>query len=235
MRCCFGIAVVLTFWTLAAEGQDETSISGIVVSDVRDSLIPINTVRVELHKQSDAAIEIRATDDAGRYAFANLLPGSYDLKLAAPPGGFEPRLVEIKGIDVNSGERKELPTIRLSWAGTCQAPIAPSQITILRTASAPKVTGIVDEFKGSVLSNVHVQLRSYADLHHPVSMTTGADGHYEFRNVAPGKYTISTQAPGLHDQGFDIYVYPGFDVVMPNARVERCETLDCVRPFGLCE
>jgi len=234
MRFTFWLAIGLTFCLAVGEGQTDAGLSGTVVSDVRDSSLPIETVHVELHKHGDQTVQVAATDEAGRFNFAKLLSGWYDLKLEAPPGGFEPRLLEVKGIEVRSGEQKELPTLHLSITWMCQPPTARSQITILSTASAPKVTGIVDERNGSALSGVRVLLRSYADLQHPASVTTDADGHYEFRNVAPGKYTISTQAPGLYYQGFDIYVYQGFDVVMPNFRTERCETLDCVRPFGLC-
>jgi len=234
MRLWFGMAVALMFWTLAVEGQDEASLGGTAVSDVRDASLPIMTLHVELRKHDGATIETRATDDAGRFTFMNLQPGSYDLHFQAPIGGFEPGQIEIKGVELRAGERKELPAVHLTVTWTCQPPTSPSQITMLRTASAPKVTGIVDEWNGPVLSDVRVQLRSYTDLQHPVSTKTDAHGHYEFRDVPPGKYTISTQAPGLYYQGFDIYVYQGFDVLMPDFRLSRCETLDCVRPFGLC-
>lgn len=221
MRFCVWLAVALMSWTLAAEGQDQASLSGTVVSDVRDTNLPISTVRVELRRHDGGTIETKTTDDAGRFSFAQLPPGLYDLKLDAPVGGFEPTRIEIRGIPLGPGERRTLETIHLSWTIMCQPPTAPSQIAIIKTASAPTVAGIVDEFHGPALPGVRVQLRSYADLQHPAATKADARGHYEFRNVVPGKYTISTLAIGHYDQGFDIYVYAGFDVAMPDFRLER--------------
>lgn len=184
------------------------SISGRVIADTNGNCLldaagdmPLPGVTIELLDASGAVLQTTLTDANGRYRFDNLMPGQYRVHEVQPAGYFQGDqhagtgggddsvADAISQILVNPGNNLtdydfcEIPPAEISGYvfvdrdGDClfdpsEAPIAGTKITLL-------------DGSGSVVGTT----------------TTDGSGHYAFRNLKPGTYTIREDQPAGYLQG----------------------------------
>jgi len=90
-----------------------------------------------------------------------------------------------------------LPALVLLTAVAAAQPPAPSQKKF-------RISGnLVDSVTGSPLEDVEVSL-AFSQAESPLHTTTsGADGHFEFKSLARGKYALTAQGRGYRSQGYE--------------------------------
>jgi len=76
--------------------------------------------------------------------------------------------------------------------------------------------GTVVDPSGAVVVGAQVVLDNKSIGFH-ASRITDADGHYEFPQIAPGKYTITVNSPGFAEQSKESEL-----LVRPLACIARC-------------
>src|SRR5277367_3266396 len=206
------IPMALAICAAPVVGQNASAtLSGSVVAEAGGRRLPGAHVQVKVRAHGSDQVTTLETDEAGRFSFP-VNAAAFDIEFDCT-WGLMPLLMKINSVQIGEREQKTLPEIVLIFAPMCQLPLpAPTTIAMSPAEHAPRISGSVMKQDGAPFPAARVQLRSYSDLQHPSSVITGEDGRFEFSGIAPGKYTISTQAPGLYYQGYDVFVYPAFDV-----------------------
>ncbi len=182
------------------------SISGVVYVDANADCVrdpdeaPIADVVIQLRDKTGKVVSQTTTDAQGRYNFAGLLPGEYQIFEQQPSGFFQ------GGQTVGSGGGQVLGDDLL---GTIL--LAGANITEYNFCELPpgSISGYVYVDEDSdcerdpdekPLSGVVIQLRDKTGS--VISQTTtDALGRYIFDNLAPGEYQIFEQQPDGYFQG----------------------------------
>jgi hypothetical protein len=161
------------------------NISGSVVDAATG--LPLNSVNVTIYLESSSTGLASQATLAGAYTFTNLQPGKYRLVYEFPQ-----HLSQTAEVKVNPGQTLQLPTIQLA-----------------KPAGGVATTGTIRGFvqlasDASPVPGAQVQLSSGA-----ASVTTGADGAFQFTNVQPGAVTVTVSKTGLSSQTANIQLLAG--------------------------
>lgn len=184
------------------------SIGGRVIVDTNGNCIidaasdmPLKGVLVELLSSSGAVLQTTLTDANGYYRFDNLMPGEYRVHEVQPSGYFQgdhhagsgggnattedliSQIIVSPGDTLAGYDFCEIPPADISGHvfvdrdGDCvfdanEEPIATAKVTLY-------------DASGEVVATT----------------TTDANGHYEFRNLKPGVYTLREEQPAGYLQG----------------------------------
>ena len=94
----------------------------------------------------------------------------------------------------------------LTFIGLCVLIVAPmisAQTTPPKSSGQFQITGkIVNSATGALVHGVSLQLAP-SGQRGDMQQLDSSDGNFEFQNLAPGKYTLSAQAPGFPPQLFE--------------------------------
>ncbi|MGN6546073.1 MAG: SdrD B-like domain-containing protein, partial [Aureliella sp.] len=162
---------------------------------------PIAGTKVTLYDESGAVVGTATTDASGRYEFHNLRPGKYTVREEQPAGYFQggQKAGSAGGNDSQADVISAIPIAAgasLVEYNFCEVP--PAEISgyvfvdrdedcLFDSGEAPiagtKVT--LYDSSGAVVGTA----------------TTDASGHYQFRNLRPGTYTIREEQPAGYLQG----------------------------------
>jgi len=161
----------------AASSEAATRLDGVVL-DQGGSVVSGAWVRLfSLEK-----IQEIKTDDLGRFEFADLLPGSYDLQVERR--GFKTQNVE--SIQITDKATQQLSFTLQVDSPTCE--IKPT-ISYERRSGAANLKGSVNDFSDGPLKNVRVTLTSSESGQ--IHVTTSNDkGAFQFIDLEPGKYAL---------------------------------------------
>jgi hypothetical protein len=219
--------------------------SATVSGEVRDIIgVAIAATNAELKLQDPpGSIYSVRTDNEGKFRFSGLPPGTYTLKLAQP--GFKE--LTLKSIQVESGEQKILPLLRLDVStGACGGAV----IDYFQLLSTEQLVG---NLRGHVLHEqkrypgpaiAHAVVKLLCDDGKVCGETkTDVNGEFILVNLsAQDGYTIRVTHPGfypLEESGYEIR--EGFDSTYWPVTLERCPLGNCdpaLRPkrrLGVCE
>jgi len=146
-----GIALVMA---LSGYGQTTSgSIAGSVV-DIQHAAVP-NAAVTALEQEQKVQFSAK-TDDAGRFVFAQVPPGTYTISVQAP--GF--KKYDRKGITLSANDKLALGDVTLE-VGTVSETIEVSASSVtLKTESAERSEALV----ATQMQNIAVNGRSYLDL-----------------------------------------------------------------------
>lgn len=161
------------------------NISGTVVDAATG--LPLNSVNVAIYLDTSSTSFASQNTQAGAYAFTNLQPSRYRLVYQYPE-----HLSQTIEVNVNPGQTLQLPTIQLA-----------------KPAGVGATTGTIRGFvqlatDASPIPGAQVQLSTGA-----ASVTTGADGAFQFTNVQPGAVTVTVFKSGLSSQTATIQLLAG--------------------------
>ncbi len=143
----------------------------------------------------------QTTDDIGRYAFENLRAGVYEITESQPDGYFDgdEQLGSSGGTTGEDQFTLKLATGELA-TGYYFGELPPASLGGYVYLDKDR-DGNYDAFD-EILSDIQVKLSGKDDLGNKVkaSVTTGADGSYEFAGLRPGTYDVrANQAKGYAD------------------------------------
>ncbi|HTS46635.1 MAG TPA: carboxypeptidase-like regulatory domain-containing protein [Bryobacteraceae bacterium] len=189
---------------------------------------PFSDVAVRVMDHAGRTVGATRSDQGGRYSVNVPESGIYDLEFRA--AGF--RVRRIASIEIRPGEQRWIPKLTAVVGSPCEVPS--ERELILSSEKTMFLTGTVEDEDGSPFFGARLLIRSYKDLEYPIIVTTDKSGRYEFRGLAPGGYAILLETAD-YSTSFQIWVDPGFDVVIPNIRLEHCKTPGCKRVVrGAC-
>lgn len=127
-----------------------------------------------------------STNQEGNYTVAELTPDSY--RITVIKAGFNK---EEKTIDVRGGISTRQDFVLKTAGGTIRDVGRLSTAGIVLTRSG-RITGrVIDGKTGAPLAGVNVSIAGQR------SITTGANGSYDFPNVAPGTYQVTARKSGF--------------------------------------
>ncbi|WP_239614042.1 SdrD B-like domain-containing protein [Cohnella mopanensis] len=186
-------------------GAGDSPRAGVVVNLLDSSNNPV--------KETDGTTNRTVTTAAnGKYLFDNLLPGSYKVEFALPPGyGFTKKAQGASATDSDvNRSANNAPTVQTSGRTDVYSLPNPGDSNLDIDAGIVKLVslgdkvwmdknrdGIQDTDEDGV-SGVSVKLY-YDDISTTVAhrtTTTDANGDYKFNNLYPGKYTVEFVRPG---------------------------------------
>ncbi len=161
------------------------NISGTVVDAATG--LPLNSVNVAIYLDTSSTSLATQSTQAGAYAFTNLQPGRYRLVYQYPE-----HLSQAIEVNVNPGQTLQLPTIQL---------VKPTGAAATRGTIRGFVQLATD---ASPVAGAQIQLSPGIG-----SVTTGADGAFQFTNVQPGAVTVTVSKSGLSSQTANIQLLAG--------------------------
>ncbi len=141
---------------------------------------PVEGLPLELHKDGKVVAATK-TDDLGKFKFADLDKGRYELRA----------LVDAPGILANYYLVKGQRSISVNLSG------ASVENLVIKLQSASSISGIVLDENDKAVPGAALRLKHYE--HNPVrpSVDSGSDGTFVFHGVLPTvSYGLSARAPG---------------------------------------
>jgi len=173
--------VVLFSLFLAAQGpatpsEALTRLDGVVLDQAGSVVSGASVKLFSLEKVRETK-----TDNMGRFEFADLTPGSYDLQLERP--GFKTRL---ESIQITDKAIQQLSFTLQVDNPTCK--FKPT-ISFEERSGEANLRGSVNDFSDGPLKNVRVTLTSSESGQ--IHVTTSNDkGAFQFVGLEPGKYAL---------------------------------------------
>ena len=195
-------AVRYDFWELIPG-----SISGTVHADPEGDCIVgpqdilLAGVAIELLDASGNVVQTTFTNDRGQYRFENLGPGTYSVRQVQPAGYYQgdEHVGSAGGVIVRDNLIGQI-TIKSATDAVrydfCELLPATLRGRVYADPEADCVFGPQD----TPLAGVKIELLNDRDIVVATAFT-GADGRYEFLNLAPGKYSIREIQPAGYFQG----------------------------------
>ncbi|WP_164101248.1 SdrD B-like domain-containing protein [Candidatus Laterigemmans baculatus] len=190
---------------------DPSSIQGVVFIDSDDDCVyepeqgetPLGGVTVRLHDESGAVIATTVTATDGTYRFLNLRPGEYAVSEVQPEGYFQGGQRVGSGGGVASEDR--ISQIEL---GPGQNLIHYDFCELLGSTLSGRVWSDVDldrtwDAGESPIEGVRIELVDSAGRVVAHTLTDAA-GTYEFRDIAPGVYSVREYQPDGYFHGGQI-------------------------------
>jgi protocatechuate 3,4-dioxygenase beta subunit len=195
-------AVRYDFWELLPG-----SISGTVHADPEGDCIigpqdiPLAGVAIELLDAGGNVLQTTVTNNRGEYRFENLAPGTYSVRQIQPAGYYQggEHVGSAGGVIVRDnliGQieiRSATDAVRYDF---CELLPATLRGRVYADPEADCVFGTRD----TPLAGVRIELLNEHDIVVATTLT-GADGRYEFANLAPGEYSIREIQPAGYFQG----------------------------------
>jgi hypothetical protein len=220
---------IALFIVLRATAFAQTgSIEGRVV-DPTGAVVPFVDVDLKIPGKFTPVDEAR-TDATGRFGFAAVAPGTYELLVSA--AGFERHGESVRVIE---GQETEVPKIalRVGEIAKCgPGPLGPPTISSQAiNSSEAELYGSVGGMSGWFVAQVRVSLSPIDKNSRPTTIVTGPDSSFSFTGIAPGIYTLRATRKGYSDFVIDrleLKAGQRMDIIEP------LEMLDCLEGFR-CE
>jgi large repetitive protein len=192
------------------------------VQDADD--VPVVGARVELRDSNGAVVATRTTDAAGKYAFIDLEPGAYSVRVTRPANSsVVPVTANVGGDDTNDSDGttngvdgqsvsprytlvagqtnntvdfgwKDAPVVTTTTAAATTTTKAPLKASIGDTVWFDTLGNGVQDVSDTPIAGATVQLR---DTNGALLATTTTDaaGKYLFSDLAPGTYSVKVILP----------------------------------------
>ncbi len=196
---------VLTGVDLSLQPQAQpASLAGIVLDAATGQ--PIAGATVQLQQNGNVQHETTTAAD-GKFSLTAIPPGSYTLSAFA--SGYESHS---EALSLADGEQVQNKEIRL-------APVA----------NGATLSGVVkDAGSGQPVAGARVQLRRAGQVAYET--TSGSDGRYEFRDVAPGDYALMAQKAGYAEWSRQITLSAGQNITGRDILLTADPTVDETPP-----
>jgi protocatechuate 3,4-dioxygenase beta subunit len=210
-------AVRYDFWELIPG-----SISGRVHADPEGDCIvgpndlPLAGVAVQLLDNSGNVLETTFTNNQGEYRFDNLAPGTYGVRQVQPAGYYQgdEHVGSAGGVIVGDDHIGQIVIGSGADAvdyNFCELIPASLRGRVYADPEGDCVFGPND----TPLAGVRIELLDEHDIVVATALT-GADGAYEFTNLAPGTYTVREHQPAGYFQGGTLVGSAGGVVTAPD-------------------
>jgi hypothetical protein len=133
------------------------------------------------------------TDEIGRFEFANLPKGEFDLK--AEHFGFKPRVIEnIRTED--EGDRYLSMTLDIGTAGSCG--LGQPAIIYERRSGRVNLTGGIGGFGDGALESATVTITNLKSGKKQIE-STDKNGQFQFADLESGKYSFNASHDGYEE------------------------------------
>jgi Carboxypeptidase regulatory-like domain len=166
--------------------EPATRLEGVVL-DQAGGVIPAASVKLF----SLERVRETKTDDMGRFEFADLLPGNYDLQVEHP--GF--MIGTVEGIQVTDKVIRQFSITLQVGNATCD--LKPT-VSFERRSDKANLKGSVNDFWDGPLKNARLTLISSESGQ--IHVTTSNDkGEFQLIDLEPGKYALRAAHDGYWD------------------------------------
>jgi hypothetical protein len=177
--------LILTLSATAFSQRPTVSVQGVVVRDSSNE--PLSKARVELRGGPLGESTITTTENDGRFYFANLAPGAYEISVRRD--GFAPAEVGQK------------------WPGGPGVPLQvragqPPPEVVVRMVAAAAISGRISDSSGQPLANAQVQalkstFQGELRILIPVQQVrTNVTGDFRLYGLPAGRYFVNVIVPG---------------------------------------
>jgi len=173
-------SLFLAAWGPATPSEAPTRLDGVVLDQAGSVVSGASVKLFSLEKVRETK-----TDNMGRFEFADLTPGSYDLQVERP--GFKTRNVE--SIQITDKAIQQLSFTLQVDNPTCEFRPTISFESFEERSGEANLRGSVNDFSDGPLKNVRVTLTSSESGQ--IHVTTSNDkGAFQFVGLEPGKYAL---------------------------------------------
>ena len=192
------LGLLLTVWfttPCAVKSQSSARLSGVITDKVGAAIS-----RASLRLLSLEAVREAKADEAGKFEFSDLPPGTYDLRISSP--GFRAKTFE----DLNVGASGLPPLsvtleIELSPCGDIR-PIPSYE----KRSDDENLVGFISDFWIGPLKHATVTV-ALLKTGQTRTATTGEHGKFQFVGLEPGKYALSVDhARYVKQSGIDFWI-----------------------------
>jgi carboxypeptidase family protein len=170
---------------------DSPRIEGVVLDEL-GGVIPDSSVRLI----SAESVRETLTDQAGRFTFADLPEGIYELQVLH--SGFNPEIINKLTIPATRTQPISV-TLRVSATG-CPAGMQFVSVSYKPRSGKDNLVGLVHDLFDGPLRGATVTLLSQ-DAKRTYNHKAGSDGAFRFEGVVPGKYYLEVTAEGYSESG----------------------------------
>ena len=174
-----GVCVLVAAGAVRLQAQAGAAINGKVLDP--DTRVVVSATII-VRNESTNEIRTSATDAAGHFSVAGLMPGLYTIEVAVP--GFE--IIRRTGVRADAGKMEEL-SFNLSLANVTET-VTVSTALPAAAVAAPSQGSLTARSAESLISNEYI--RNY---------TSPFSDYSQVLQMAPGTFSTSANGPGLSD------------------------------------